>query len=45
MVKYPWLVLFPVLMIFFTIIPINYVGDRLRDVFDPHEVLQQVGEV
>jgi len=45
MVKYPWLVLFPGLMIFFTIIPINHIGDRLRDAFDPHEVLQQVGEV
>ena len=45
MVKYPWLVLFPVLMIFFTIVSINYIGDGLRDAFDPYKVLKQVGEV
>jgi peptide/nickel transport system permease protein len=45
MVKYPWLVLFTGLMIFFTIISINYIGDGLRDAFDPYKVLQQVGEV
>ncbi len=45
MVKYPWLAIFPGLMIFFTIISINYIGDGLRDAFDPHKVLQQVGEV
>ncbi|MGD8474451.1 MAG: ABC transporter permease [Anaerolineae bacterium] len=45
MVKYPWLAIFPGLMIFLTIISINYIGDGLRDAFDPHKVLQQVGEV
>jgi len=45
MVKYPWLAIFPGLMIFFTIISINYIGDGLRDAFDPHKVLQQVGEI
>ena len=45
MVKYPWLAIFPGLMIFFTIISINYIGDGLRDAFDPHKVLKQVGEV
>ena len=45
MTKHPWLAIFPGLMIFFTIISINYVGDGLRDAFDPHKVLQQVREV
>jgi peptide/nickel transport system permease protein len=45
MVRHPWLAIFPGLMIFFTIISINYIGDGLRDAFDPHKVLQQVGEV
>jgi peptide/nickel transport system permease protein len=45
MVKYPWLAIFPGLMIFFTIISINYIGDGLRDAFDPHKVLQKVGEI
>jgi len=45
MVKYPWLAIFPGLMIFFTIISINYIGDGLRDAFDPHKVLQRIGEV
>lgn len=45
MVKYPWLAIFPGLMIFFTIISINYIGDGLRDAFDPYKVLKQVGEV
>jgi peptide/nickel transport system permease protein len=45
MIKQPWLAIFPGLMIFFTIISINYIGDGLRDAFDPHKVLQQVQEV
>lgn len=45
MVKYPWLAIFPGLMIFMTIISINYIGDGLRDAFDPHKVLQRIGEV
>lgn len=43
--KHPWLAIFPGLMIFFTIISINYIGDGLRDAFDPFKVLKQVGEV
>jgi len=27
-----------------TIISVNYVGDGLRDAFDPYKVLEQVGE-
>ncbi|MGD8735883.1 MAG: ABC transporter permease [Anaerolineae bacterium] len=45
MLKHPWLAIFPGLMIFLTIISINYIGDGLRDAFDPHKVLQRVGEV
>jgi peptide/nickel transport system permease protein len=45
MIKHPWLAIFPGLMIFLTIISINYIGDGLRDAFDPHKVLQKVGEV
>lgn len=45
MVKHPWLAIFPGVMIFLTIISINYIGDGLRDAFDPHKVLQRVGEV
>lgn len=39
MTLYPWLAIFPGLMIFFTIISINYIGDGLRDAFDPHKVI------
>lgn len=43
--QYPWLAIFPGLMIFFTIISVNYIGDGLRDAFDPYHVLKKVGEV
>lgn len=33
---YPWLAIFPGLMIFITVISVNSVGDGLRDAFDPH---------
>ncbi len=42
MTKYPWLAVFPGVMIFLTIISINYIGDGLRDAFDPYKVLKQV---
>jgi peptide/nickel transport system permease protein len=42
--KYPWLAVFPGLMIFLTIISVNYIGDGLRDAFDPYKVLERVGE-
>ncbi len=45
LVKYPWLAIFPGLMIFLSVISINYIGDGLRDAFDPHKVLQKIGEV
>lgn len=44
-VKYPWLAIFPGLMIFLSIISINYIGDGLRDAFDPNKALNKVGEV
>ncbi len=34
----PWLAIFPGIMIFFTVISINYIGDGLRDAFDPFSV-------
>ena len=45
LVKYPWLALFPGIMIFLTVISINYIGDGLRDAFDPYKVLKKIGEV
>jgi peptide/nickel transport system permease protein len=52
-VRTPWLAIFPGLMIFITIISVNYIGDGLRDAFDPFKVLpgltagkvEKVGEV
>ncbi|HJS20645.1 MAG TPA: ABC transporter permease [Anaerolineales bacterium] len=43
-INYPWLAIFPGLMIFLTIISVNYIGDGLRDAFDPYKVLESVGE-
>jgi peptide/nickel transport system permease protein len=34
----PWLGIFPGLMIFFTVISINYIGDGLRDAMDPYTI-------
>jgi len=42
--RYPWLAIFPGLMIFLAIISVNYIGDGLRDAFDPYKVLEKVGE-
>ncbi len=39
MTLHPWLAIFPGLMIFLTVISINYVGDALRDALDPRHVL------
>jgi peptide/nickel transport system permease protein len=44
MIKHPWLAIFPGLMIFLTIISINYIGDGLRDAFDPYKVMKGTGE-
>jgi peptide/nickel transport system permease protein len=44
-VTHPWLAIFPGVMIFLTIISVNYIGDGLRDAFDPYKVLAKVGEV
>ena len=38
MTEYPWLAIFPGLMIFLAVISINYIGDALRDAVDPHHV-------
>ncbi len=39
-----WLAIFPGLMIFFTIISINYIGDGLRDALDPYKMLSKIEE-
>lgn len=38
MYQAPWLAVFPGLMIFATIMSINFVGDGLRDTLDPISV-------
>jgi peptide/nickel transport system permease protein len=38
MTRYPWLAVFPGLMIFLTVISVNAIGDGLRDAFDPRKV-------
>ncbi|MBC8335186.1 MAG: ABC transporter permease [Anaerolineae bacterium] len=42
LITYPWLAIFPGLMIFLTIISVNYIGDGLRDALDPYKVLGKV---
>jgi peptide/nickel transport system permease protein len=44
-IRYPWLAIFPGVMIFLSIISVNYIGDGLRDAFDPYKVLQKAGEM
>ena len=44
LIEYPWLAIFPGLMIFFTIISVNYIGDGLRDALDPYKFLAQIDE-
>lgn len=34
----PWLAVFPGLMIFITVMTINFIGDGLRDAFDPYVI-------
>ena len=40
--QHPWLAIFPGIMIFITIISVNYIGDGLRDALDPHKVLNKI---
>ena len=35
----PWMVVFPGLMIMITVVAFNFIGDGLRDVFDPHHTM------
>jgi peptide/nickel transport system permease protein len=42
--QYPWLAIFPGLLIFLTIISINFIGDGLRDALDPYKILAQIDE-
>lgn len=39
---HPWLAIFPGIMIFLTIISVNYIGDGLRDALDPYKVLTKM---
>jgi peptide/nickel transport system permease protein len=34
----PWIAFYPGLMIFITVMAINYIGDGLRDAFDPYVI-------
>lgn len=38
MTRYPWLAVFPGLMIFLTVMSVNAIGDGLRDAFDPRKI-------
>jgi peptide/nickel transport system permease protein len=40
----PWIAIYPGLMIFIVVICVNYIGDGLRDAYDPYKMLEQVGE-
>ncbi len=40
----PWLAIFPGLMIFLTIISVNFIGDGLRDALDPYRILATIDE-
>jgi peptide/nickel transport system permease protein len=40
----PWTAIVPGLMIFLTVISINYIGDGLRDAFDPRKIEKRPGE-
>lgn len=35
----PWMVVFPGLMIMITVVAFNFIGDGLRDVYDPHQTM------
>ncbi len=41
MTRYPWLAVFPGLMIFVTVMSVNAIGDGLRDAFDPRRIVSQ----
>jgi len=39
MTLHPWLAIYPGLMIFLTVMSINYIGDALRDALDPRHII------
>lgn len=41
MINAPWIAIFPGLMIFITVIAVNYIGDGLRDALDPRHVMER----
>ena len=40
MTRNPWLAIFPGLMIFITVLSVNFIGDGLRDAFDPRVIFK-----
>jgi peptide/nickel transport system permease protein len=38
--SYPWMTLFPGLMIFVTVLALSFIGDALRDALDPYKVVR-----
>ena len=40
----PWTAIVPGFMIFLTVLSINYIGDGLRDAFDPRKIEQKSGD-
>lgn len=40
----PWTAIVPGFMIFLTVLSINYIGDGLRDAFDPRKIEQKAGD-
>ena len=40
---YPWLTIFPGMMIFLTVVSLNYIGDALRDALDPYSLVRMRG--
>ncbi len=40
----PWTAIVPGFMIFLTVLSINYIGDGLRDAFDPRKIEQKASD-
>jgi ABC-type dipeptide/oligopeptide/nickel transport system permease subunit len=35
--KYPWIAIIPIVVLFFTVLALNFAGDRIRSYFDAKE--------
>ena len=42
MEAYPWLLIFPSITFSFTLLSLNFLGDALRDAFDPKTVIREI---